>query len=65
MVSLKDVAFMFFTSTKTNEVMVYTNNSDKEKSTEVRRLIKWRDKVKKKRLRKKLNKRIDKLVGRD
>ncbi|QIW89795.1 hypothetical protein PQE71_gp113 [Bacillus phage Izhevsk] len=64
MVSLKDVAFMFFTSTKTNEVMVYTNNSDKEKSTEVRRLIKWRDKVKKKRLRKKLNKRIDKLVGR-
>ncbi|UGO51318.1 hypothetical protein PQE72_gp125 [Bacillus phage vB_BanS_Skywalker] len=61
MVSLKDVAFMIFTSTKTNEVMDYTGDS-KEKTKEVRRLIKWRNKVKKKRIRKKLNKRIDRLV---
>uniref|UniRef100_A0AB39C778 Uncharacterized protein n=1 Tax=Bacillus phage KoopaTroopa TaxID=3234046 RepID=A0AB39C778_9CAUD len=63
MVSLKDVAFITFTSTKTNEVMGFMGG-DKKINKEVRRLIKWRDKVKKKRIRKKLNKRIDKLVGR-
>ena len=64
MVSLKDVAFMILTSTKNDEVVGYTGNS-KEKTREVKRLIKWRNKVKKKRIRKKLNKRINTLVGRD
>lgn len=63
MVSLKDVAFITFYSTETDEVVGYSGDT-KEKTKEVRRLIKWRNETKKKRIRKKLNKRINKLVGR-
>lgn len=60
---LKDVSQVVLYNTKTNEVVMAWGFGN-EKQKEVNKLMKLRDKTKKKRLRKKLNTKIDKLLNR-
>lgn len=61
MVSLKVCAVIFFFDLKTNEVVVVDGYENNE---EIMKLIRLRNRVKRKRIRNKLNKKIDMLVGR-
>lgn len=62
-IGLRDVAEVYLFDLKTNEV-VSLFGYELDKQNKVNRLIKLRNSSKKKRLRKKLNRKIDTLLGR-